>query len=227
MTEAEMRALKPWDRVKEERYGLAGSVTYSGRYGLRILWDGQSIAEGIFFTETSVIANLSKFPGPGPHQPILCPQCHRSDPTATERQLLGLPKALDIALQAHVDQIDQQGKPYIGHLLRVAARVSDSHESMTVALLHDIVEDTYVTLTELREQGFPPAILDAVRALTKMPSETYFEYIEGIKSNPLALKVKLADLQDNLSPERRFPGDESLRERHLKALEILTQDEGL
>lgn len=129
--------------------------------------------------------------------------------------------ALKLALERHGAQVDKGNKPYVGHLLRVAARVADDPAAITVALLHDILEDTETTAQELRTLGFSNETVEAVVLLTKDPTMTYMENIERLKANPLARRVKIADLMDNLDPSRSFPGGDSLRRRYRQALKTL------
>lgn len=121
-------------------------------------------------------------------------------PQATESLL---EKALEVALKAHRGQRDKAGQPYILHPLRVMHAVA-GEEARAVALLHDVVEDTGVTADDLRRAGFPPAVVEAVEALTKQEGEEYAAFIERVRLVPLARQVKLADLEDNLDA-RRLP----------------------
>ena len=104
--------------------------------------------------------------------------------------------ALQIAAAAHAGQVDKQGLPYILHPLRVMDAV-DGLEAKVVAVLHDVVEDTAVTMEDLERAGFSAAILAAVRCVTHAEGETYADYVVRCKSDPIALRVKLADLADN------------------------------
>lgn len=109
--------------------------------------------------------------------------------------------ALQIAARAHVGQTDRGGHPYILHPLNVLYRVSDP-DARIVAVLHDVVEDTSVTLDDLREAGFAPAILEAVRLVTHLKHEPYADYVVRCKGNPLAAAVKRADLEENTRLDR-------------------------
>lgn len=109
--------------------------------------------------------------------------------------------ALKTAWAAHRDQSDKQGEPYIFHVMRVMFRCKTQKERI-VALLHDVVEDGNVTLAQLTEH-FPADIVEAVDVLTRNKrGETYEAYIERVAANPLARRVKLADLADHLKPSR-------------------------
>lgn len=110
-------------------------------------------------------------------------------------------KAIMIAIKAHAGQKDKAGAPYLLHVLRVMLSVKKMDEK-TVALLHDVVEDSETTIEELTKAGFPKKILKAVELLTKTESKPYKDYIEEIKQNELARVVKLADLKDNMNTSR-------------------------
>lgn len=132
--------------------------------------------------------------------------------------------AEQLARWMHRDHIDKSNKPYIGHLERVAASVSD--DAKAAAWLHDVVEDTSLGISAI-VQMFSVETADAVHLLTRITGrETYREYITRIATAvthgaAIAKEVKIADIKDNLSPERRYDGDESIRKRYYIALEIL------
>jgi (p)ppGpp synthase/HD superfamily hydrolase len=105
--------------------------------------------------------------------------------------------ALELAVESHRGQTDKYGQPYILHVLGVAARCRTMEEK-TVAFLHDVVEDTDMTLDDLRKRGFSERIVVAVGLLTRHKGETYDAFVERIAPNPLARAVKLADLEDNM-----------------------------
>jgi (p)ppGpp synthase/HD superfamily hydrolase len=136
-------------------------------------------------------------------------------------------EALEFAFDAHKAQIDKQGKPYILHVLRVAFSVFEhSTENVLIAaLLHDTVEDTNVTLLDI-EARFGDRVTAAVDHLTRRPRETYPDYIQRLKLDPIAVKVKTADLADNMNETRMSLLDEDtqkrLRRRYAKAVEALT-----
>lgn len=114
-------------------------------------------------------------------------------------ELLSL--AFEIAVDAHFGQVDKAGKPYIHHPMRVMNSVEKIEEKI-VAILHDTLEDTYVTVSWLRIQGFPDVILEALQAITKVEGEDYNTYINRVRTNPIALKVKIADMEDNMNISR-------------------------
>ena len=107
-----------------------------------------------------------------------------------------LNKALDIAYKAHWGQTDKAGTPYKLHPTRVALHCQTEDEKI-VALLHDVVEDTSMTLEELKAQGFSNEVLAALKCLTQIEDEDYQTFIQRVATNPLAVKVKIQDLKDN------------------------------
>jgi (p)ppGpp synthase/HD superfamily hydrolase len=126
-----------------------------------------------------------------------------------------LEKAILIATQAHEGQVDKGGNPYILHPLAVMSHV-DTWEEKMVAVMHDVLEDTDVTLEELKEQGFSQEVLDALVSVTRQEGETYAAFIDRIAKNKLATEVKLADLKENMKLDRiQNPSDKD-KERLLK-----------
>ena len=123
--------------------------------------------------------------------------------------------AAGLARRAHAGQTDKAGAPYFEHPKRVALKLTGDDAAMTVALLHDVLEDTDITERELRD-AFAPEIVDAVVAITHPKGEPYDDYYPRVRSNPLALRVKLADIDDNLEPWRLAALDDETRERLLK-----------
>lgn len=121
-------------------------------------------------------------------------------------------KAFEIAKSAHWGQKDREGEDYILHPLRVSKRGKNENERI-VGLLHDVVEDTDVTLEHLAGAGFPKEIINAIEALTKEEGEVYSDYLDRVKTNELAKAVKLYDIEDNSDPERLNKLDEETRER--------------
>lgn len=131
-----------------------------------------------------------------------------------------LDKAITIATTAHAGQHDKAGAPYITHPLRVMQRCLTESEQIT-AVLHDVLEDTDVTAADLRQQGFRDDIIDALQCLTKREGERYEAFISRVLTNPLASRVKIADLLDNLDCSRLPSLDErdfSRLQRYLVAL---------
>lgn len=114
-----------------------------------------------------------------------------------------LASMLHIATTAHHGQYDKGGKPYILHPLKVMHYLkSDDEELMCMALGHDVIEDTSVTYKDLREAGMSERVIDGIRALTKVPGQTYDEYKAGVFANRDAMKVKMADLRHNTDIRR-------------------------
>lgn len=112
-----------------------------------------------------------------------------------------LDKAIQIAVSAHAGQVDKAGQPYILHPLRVMCSVETPHERL-VAVLHDVIEDTSVTIDDLANEGFPAEVLDAVQALTKLSGESRLDAARRAVRNTIARKVKLADVVDNMDMNR-------------------------
>lgn len=138
-------------------------------------------------------------------------------------------KAMRLAYAAHHGQVDKSGVPYIFHPAHLAESMDDEY-SCCVALLHDTVEDTYVTIEDIRRE-FPKEVADAVALMTHDDSVDYFDYVRAIAKNPIAKKVKLADLAHN-SDQGRMAGSAAntekmakLREKYRKARQILEDEE--
>jgi (p)ppGpp synthase/HD superfamily hydrolase len=114
-----------------------------------------------------------------------------------------LNKMLVLATNAHAGQYDKGGKPYILHPLKVMHYLkSEDEELQCIALGHDVIEDTKVTYVQLRELGITDRIIEGIRALTKIPGETYDEYKERVFANEDAMRVKMADLRHNTDIRR-------------------------
>lgn len=110
-------------------------------------------------------------------------------------------RALQVAQQAHHDQTDKAGFPYILHPILVAEKQTDEVTTIA-ALLHDVCEDSDITVSDLYEFGIPAEAVEAVKALTHKKGEPYADYIQRVKKNPIARAVKLADLEMNMDPAR-------------------------
>ena len=136
-------------------------------------------------------------------------------------------KAMQIAYRAHEGQLDKSDVPYIFHPCHLAEQMKTEH-GVIVALLHDVVEDSDITLEDLAAEGFPPDVLEAVRLLTHDKSVPYLEYIAGLKGNHLAKTVKMADLRHN-SDVTRLEGIDEEAGRRLKkygaALQLLQNED--
>ena len=131
-------------------------------------------------------------------------------------------KAMIIAYEAHKNQVDKSGVPYIYHPIHVAEQMNTENECI-IALLHDVVEDTNVTFKQL-EEVFSKEIIDILKLLTREENIEYDEYIKRIKNNSIACKVKIADLTHNLDKTRLdFVTEVDLKrnEKYKKALQIL------
>lgn len=129
-------------------------------------------------------------------------------------------KAQDIATRAHDEQIRSDGEPYINHVARVAwvAREKfDLQKFEITAWLHDVIEDSPVTLDDLREEGFDDEVIAAVDAITKRENEPYEEYIERVNRVPLARAIKLLDMIDNVTSNPSI----QQKEKYRKALNYL------
>lgn len=116
---------------------------------------------------------------------------------------------------------DKAGQAYVLHPLRLMAKMHDEF-SQVVSLLHDVIEDSDVTAEDLREDGFPEVVIEAVVALTRQAGESYMAFIERLKPNELARKVKLADIEDNLNVLRLVElNEQDLRRKYHKAWHYL------
>ena len=134
-------------------------------------------------------------------------------------------RAIAIALAAHDGQVDKAGAPYIFHPLRMMLSLASLEERM-VAVLHDVVEDSDVTLDRLRAEGFPDAVVAAIDALTKRDGEEYEVFIRRVGPLPLARRVKLADLRDNADLSRISQLTEKDRQRLAKYRRAIATLEG-
>ena len=106
-----------------------------------------------------------------------------------------------MAIKHHKEQVDKAGQPYILHPLRLMMSLDQDVEKI-VAVMHDIVEDTEITLEDLRNEGFSKDVIDAIECVTKKEGEDYDSFIDRISQYSLATKVKLADLEDNMDLSR-------------------------
>lgn len=129
-------------------------------------------------------------------------------------------KALKIAYTAHQNQVDKGGIPYVQHPIRVALSCMTDDEKI-VALLHDVIEDTNVTVEELRQAGFSTTIINAIIALTRIDGEDYMQFIKRLSLNDLATSVKIQDLKDNMDIRRLNGNPHWKMEVYQKALSFL------
>lgn len=131
------------------------------------------------------------------------------------------------AASAHACQTDKGRKPYVLHPLRVMHELElkgYGDDVLIAAVLHDVVEDTYVTLSDIRED-FGDAVADMVDSVSrrKAQGETYRQFIERAKKHPLGRVIKIADIHDNMRPERMVPELKGLEKRYRMALNILEE----
>ncbi len=132
-------------------------------------------------------------------------------------------KALSLCFEAHKDQRDKSGMPYVFHPFHLAEQM-ETEETTIVALLHDVVEDTDYTIEDLSAMGFSKAVTDAISLMTHADGVEYMDYVKLIKENPIAKAVKLADLAHNSDVTRLDVVDEralARREKYRKAIELL------
>lgn len=138
-----------------------------------------------------------------------------------------LTKAISIATSAHESQVDKGGQPYIQHPLRVMEQMT-TDAARIVAVLHDVIEDSDYSFDDLVAAGFSEEIVQAIEALTKQKGESYKNYLRRIKTNPIAIAVKLADLQDNMNLIRLptiTEKDIERQKKYSKAVDILKNNE--
>ena len=136
-----------------------------------------------------------------------------------------LEKAIQIAIEAHQGQTDKAGAPYLLHLIRVM-NTGQTEDERICGILHDLVEDTPWTFEALRREGFSEEVIRALVCVTKQPNEPYTHFIERIKKNSLATKVKLNDLRDNMDITRlTFITEEDTQRlnKYLKAYHSLSE----
>lgn len=121
-------------------------------------------------------------------------------------------KAMKLSFEAHKDQLDKSGIPYVYHPFHLAEQMN-TEETVVVALLHDVVEDTDYTIQDMIEMGFPQSVTDALTLMTHGKNIPYLEYVVRLKENPIAREVKLADLRHNSDVSRLDAVDEKTMER--------------
>lgn len=133
---------------------------------------------------------------------------------------MNLSETMTFVREAHEGQNDKAGEPYWKHLFRVMRRMVTLEEQQ-VALLHDILEDTYLKAEDLLQRGFAPSVVASVVRLTRPQGVDYYAYIAALASSGdrTAIRVKLADLGDNLDPAR--PINPSLAARYIRAVMVL------
>ena len=134
-------------------------------------------------------------------------------------------KALKLCFEAHKDQVDKSGLPYVFHPFHLAEQM-ESEETTIVALLHDLVEDTDYTFEDLKQMGFCASVIDALMLMTHDENTEYMDYVRAIKENPIARAVKLADLEHNSDLTRLEQIDDKAlarREKYQKAKALLLE----
>ena len=132
-------------------------------------------------------------------------------------------KALKLCFEAHKEQTDKSGMPYVFHPFHLAEQMT-TEDTVVTALLHDVIEDTPYTLEDLAAMGFGETVLSALRLLTHGEDVDYMTYVRAIKENPVARAVKLADLRHNSDPTRVDTPDERMLarwEKYRQAMAIL------
>ncbi len=136
-------------------------------------------------------------------------------------------KALQLSFEAHKDQKDKSGMPYVYHPFHLAEQMQDEQTTI-VALLHDVIEDTDYSLGDIKAMGFPDEVINALALMTHDKSVPYMDYVAKIKSNPIARAVKLADLRHNsdLSRVNTVDGKAIKRvQKYAEAIKLLTDSE--
>lgn len=134
-------------------------------------------------------------------------------------------KAMKLCFVAHKDQTDKSGMPYVFHPFHLAEQMPDEYTAIT-ALLHDVVEDTEYTLSDLEAMGFPKEIVDAIALMTHDKGTPYMEYVAKIKDNPIARTVKLADIRHNSDTSRLDIVDKKALQRvekYQRAIQLLEE----
>lgn len=132
-------------------------------------------------------------------------------------------KALKLCFEAHKEQVDKTGMPYVFHPFHLAEQMDDEL-STVCALLHDVIEDTDMTFEKLLNMGFPIEVIDVLKLLTHEDSVPYMDYIKKTATNPTAKKVKIADLKHNNDTTRLSVIDEKAKkrcEKYNRALDLL------
>lgn len=135
-----------------------------------------------------------------------------------------LERAIEIAARAHQGQLDHGGSPYILHCLRVMMQLQGDMDAMIVGVLHDVIEDTDITIQDLQNEGFSEEITSAILALTKQKNENRIQAARRAAENQIALKVKLADNSDNMDLSRipnPTPWDYELMNRYAEVRKLL------
>lgn len=134
-------------------------------------------------------------------------------------------KALKLCFEAHKEQVDKTGMPYVFHPFHLAEQMDDEISTIC-ALLHDVVEDTDTTFADLLNMGFPQEVVDVLKLLTHDDAVPYLDYVKKISTNSVAKQVKIADLKHNSDNTRLYVVDDKALERckkYQQALDILSK----
>lgn len=135
-------------------------------------------------------------------------------------------KAMKLCFEAHKDQVDKSGMPYVFHPYHLAEQMHDEATTV-VALLHDVVEDTEYSIEDIRKMEFPEKIVTALQLMTHEESVPYMDYVLKLRKNPITKAVKLADLNHNSDLSRLNHVDEKAlkrKEKYAEAIKLLTQE---
>ena len=135
-------------------------------------------------------------------------------------------KAMKVCFEAHKNQVDKTGLPYVFHPFHLAEQMDDEL-STVCALLHDVVEDTDITLNDLLKMGFPNDVIDVLSLLTHDMSVPYMDYVKNLSTNPTARKVKIADLLHNSDLGRlEHPTEHDIQQqtKYLAAMKLLQEE---
>ena len=134
--------------------------------------------------------------------------------------------AMKLCFEAHKDQVDKSGIPYVFHPIHLAEQMKDE-ETTVVALLHDLLEDTEYSANDLRKLGFSESVIRAIQTMTHPEGMDYMEYVKRIKSDTIARQVKLADLQHNSDITRldRVDAEALARAEKYRAAMAILQEE--
>lgn len=140
-----------------------------------------------------------------------------------------LEKAIEIASKSHAGVLDKQGLPYILHPLRVMINLNGL-ATQIVGVLHDVVEDTNITLEDIRNAGFSDDVVNALALVTHRREMSYADYVMACKRNAIARDVKIADLRENTRLDRallradQFADDTSRMQRYILSYQYLMDE---
>ena len=126
-----------------------------------------------------------------------------------------LDMAIVIAVESHSDQFNSSGEPYVLHPIRMMVK-ANTIEEMIIAVLHDVIEKTSIDIEYLMDAGFSDKVVQAIDSLSRRPEESYDNYIDRVSKNKLATKIKIIDLEDNMSLLDTDKLDQKISSRNLK-----------